>query len=114
MLFRSDLVQFFAEEEFIGINEVVACFFVFCDDFFEAQWGIGSVGFLTFGEGAIGVKVVIGIDLTEFQVAVKFGDFKNPRIAILTAVQAGRNHTIFCVGKVNKFRIELIGIDHQI
>ena len=61
-----DLVEFFGEEKFIGIDEEVASFFVFGDDFFEGQGCIGDVGVFTFCQCGCGIEVIVGVDLGEF------------------------------------------------
>ena len=106
-----DLVEFFGEEEFIGIDEEVAGFFVFGNDFFEGQGCIGDVGVFTFCQGGVGVKVEVCIDLCEFQVAIRFADGEDARPAKLSTMMTAGYNAIFCVGEVNEFGIELCGID---
>ena len=107
-------MELFGEEEFIGIDEEVACFFVFGDDFFEGQGRIGDVGIFTFCQGRFGVEVVIGIYLGEFEVAIRFADGEDARPTELTAVVATGDYAIFCIGEVDEFSIELGGIDLDI
>lgn len=109
-----DLVEFFGEEEFIGIDEEVACFFVFGDDFFEGQGCIGDVGVFAFCQGRFGVEVIVGIYLGEFQVVIGFADAKDARTTELTAVVTTGYYAIFCIGEVDEFGIELGGIDLDI
>ena len=59
-------MQFLRQEKFIGIDQVISGFFVFCEDFFKGKGRIGDVGFLTFGKWAAWVEIVVGIDLAEF------------------------------------------------